>query len=379
MYGEPALPSDFKALPQANPQAAKGGRITFGEPGSFDSLNPFITKGSAPSSVSSLTVETLMGRSYDEPFTLYGLLAESIDTDADRTYVAFTLREGAKFSDGSPVTVDDVLWSFQTLGEQGNPRYATAWKKIASAETTGPRTVKFTFTEKDREMPLLLGLRPILQKKQWEGKDFTLSSMEAPIGSGPYVVDQVEAGAFVTYKRNPNWWGSDLAFNTGLFNFDQIKYEYYADPTVMFEAFKAGAIDIYREANPAKWAVNYDFPAVKSGEVVLDEIAHKRPSGIEGLVFNTRRPMFADWRVREALIQAFNFELINQTLNNGATPRIASYFSNSELSGEVASPATESVAALLEPFKSELLPGALEGYSLPVSDGTEANRAGLRK
>lgn len=379
MYGEPALPAGFSHLPQANPDAPKGGRITFGEAGSFDSLNPFITKGSAPAAISSLTVETLMGRSYDEPFTLYGLLAETIDTDAARSYVAFTLREGARFSDGTPVTVEDVMWSFQTLGEQGNPRYATAWKKIATSEITGPRTVKFTFTEADREMPLLLGLRPILQKKQWEGRDFTLSSLEAPIGSGPYMVKAVEAGSQLTLMRNPDWWGAGLAFNKGLFNFDEIKYEYFADPTVMFEAFKAGAIDTYRESNPAKWASNYDIPPVKSGEIVLDEIAHKRPSGIDGLVFNTRKPMFADWRVREALIQAFNFELINQTLNGGVTPRIASYFSNSELSGDMANPATAPVAALLEPFKADLLPGALEGYSLPVSDGTEANRAGLRK
>ena len=379
MYGEPALPAGFSHLPQANPDAPKGGRITFGEAGSFDSLNPFITKGSAPAAISSLTVETLMGRSYDEPFTLYGLLAETIDTDAARSYVAFTLREAAKFSDGNPVTVEDVLWSFQTLGEQGNPRYATAWKKIATSEITGPRSVKFTFTEADREMPLLLGLRPILEKKQWEGRDFTLSSLEPVTGSGPYVVEGVEAGAYVTLKRNPDWWGRNLAFNTGLFNFDEIKYEYFADPTVMFEAFKAGEIDIYRETNPAKWASNYDIPAVQSGEVVKDEIAHQRPSGIEGLVFNTRRPIFADWRVREAFIQAFNFELINQTLNGGVTPRIASYYSNSELSGDMAHPASAPVAALLEPFKADLLPGALEGYSLPVSDGTEANRAGLRK
>ena len=379
MYGDPALPANFTSLPQANPDAPKGGRITFGEAGSFDSLNPFITKGSAPAAVASLTVETLMGRSYDEPFTLYGLLAETIDTDADRSYVAFTLREGAKFSDGNPVTVDDVLWSFQTLGEQGNPRYATAWKKIASSEVTGPRSVKFTFTEKDREMPLLLGLRPILEKKQWAGKDFTVSSLEPPIGSGPYMVDKVEAGAYVTLKRNPDWWGKGLAFNKGLYNFDAIKYEYFADPTVMFEAFKAGEIDTYRESNPAKWASNYDIPPVQSGEVVKDEIAHQRPSGIDGLVFNTRKPMFADWRVREALIQAFNFELINQTLNGGVTPRIASYFSNSELSGDMTKPASDKVAALLVPFKADLLPGALEGYSLPVSDGTEANRAGLRK
>lgn len=379
MYGEPALPPDFVSLPQANPDAPKGGRIVFGESGSFDSLNPYITKGRAPAAVSSLTVETLMGRSYDEPFTLYGLLAESIDTDPERSYVAFTLREGATFSDGSPVTVDDVLWSFETLGTLGNPRYATAWKKIATAEATGPRTVKFTFTEKDREMPLLLGLRPILKKAQWEGKDFAESTLEAPIGSGPYTVDTFDAGAYITLKKNPNWWGKDLAFNRGQHNFDEIKYEYFADPTVIFEAFKAGEIDTYRESNPAKWITNFDIPPVQSGEIVKAEIPHKRPSGIDGLVFNTRKPIFADWRVREALTQAFNFELINQALNGGANPRISSYFSNSELSGDAANPASPAVAALLEPFKADLLPGTLEGYALPVSDGTEANRAGIRK
>ena len=379
MYGDPALPPDFVSLPQANPDAPKGGTITFGEAGSFDSLNPYITKGRAPSAVSSLTVETLMGRSYDEPFTLYGLLAESIDTDDERTYVAFTLREGATFSDGSPVTVQDVLWSFETLGTLGNPRYATAWKKIASSEITGPRTVKFTFTQKDREMPLLLGLRPILQKAQWAGKDFAESTLDAPIGSGPYIVEKFEAGAYITLKKNPNWWGKDLAFNRGQHNFDQIKYEYFSDPTVIFEAFKAGEIDTYRESNPAKWVSNFDIPPVISGEIIRAEIPHQRPSGIDGLVFNTRKPIFADWRVREALIQAFNFELINQTLNGGVTPRIASYFSNSELSGDMANPASPAVAALLDPFKADLLPGALDGYALPVSDGSAANRAGLRK
>lgn len=379
MYGAPALPPDFVSLPQANPDAPKGGRITFGEAGSFDSLNPFITKGSAPAAISSLTVETLMGRSYDEPFTLYGLLAESVETDDDRSYVEFTLREGAKFSDGSPVTVEDVFWSFKTLGEQGNPRYATAWKKIAAMEAVGTRGVKFTFTELDREMPLLLGLRPILKKAQWEGRDFTETTLDAPIGSGPYVVSAVEAGATLTLTKNPNWWGKDLSFNRGLHNFDEIKYVYFADPTVIFEAFKAGDIDTYRESNPAKWAGNFDFPAVQSGEVIKAEIPHQRPSGIDGLVFNTRKPNFADWRVREALINAFNFELVNQTISGGVNPRIASYFSNSELSGNMAEPASAGVAALLEPFKDQLLPGALEGYALPVSDGSEANRAGIRR
>ena len=379
MYGDPALPPDFVSLPQANPQAPKGGQMTFGEGGSFDSLNPFITKGQAPAAVSSLTVETLMGRSYDEPFTLYGLLAESVDTDADRSYVEFTLRAAARFSDGNPVTVDDVLWSMQTLGEQGNPRYAAAWKKVASAKQTGPRSVRFTFTAKDREMPLLLGLRPILEKAQWAGKDFAASSLQPLIGSGPYVIDKVDAGSAISFKKNPDWWGKDLPFNRGLWNFDSFKYIYFADPTVIVEALKSGDIDVYREGNAAKWAQSYNFPAIQSGEVVKEDIPHKRPSGIDGLVFNTRRPIFADWRVREALTDAFNFELMNQTLNGGADPRIESYFDNSDLSGDVADPASPAVATLLAPYKDSLLPGALEGYALPVGDGTEANRANLRK
>lgn len=379
MYGEPALPPDFVSLPYANPDAPKGGRIVTGESGSFDSMNPFIVKGAPASGVAALTVETLMGRSYDEPFTLYGLLAESIDTDADRTWVEFTLREGARFSDGSPVTVEDVIWSFEKLGVDGHTRYATAWKKIATSEQTGPRSVKFTFNTPDRELPLILGLRPILKKAQWEGKDFTASTLEAPIGSGPYVVDKVEAGRFVSFRKNPDWWGKDLPFNRGMHNFDEVRTEYFGDGLVIFEAFKAGELMSYRETNPAKWASNYDFPATRSGDVIKAEIPHSRPSGIEGFAFNMRRPAFADWRVREALTLAFNFELVNMTLNAGALPRITSYFGNSPLSGDVANPAAGKVLALLEPYKDSLLPGAIEGYTLPPSDGSEANRANLRR
>lgn len=378
MYGEPALPPDFVSLPYANPDAPEGGRIIFGENGTFDSLNPFIVKGNPATGVSAYTVETLMGRSYDEPFALYGLLAESIDTDAGRTYVEFTLRPEARFSDGSPVTVEDVLWSFETLGTVGNPRYAAAWKKIAKAEKVGERGVRFTFNTEDRELPLILGLRPVLQKAQWEGKDFTVSSLEAPIGSGPYTVAEVEAGRFVTYRKDPDWWGKDLAFNNGLYNFDEIRFDYFGDGGVLFEAFKAGDIMSYRETNPAKWEANYDFPAVQSGEVVKSVIPHQRPSGIEGLVFNTRKPMFADWRVRQALIDAFNFELINQTLNGGLNPRIASYFGNSPLGMTPGAPAEGKVLELLQPFADQLLPGTIEGYALPVADGTEANRKNIR-
>lgn len=378
MYGKPALPPDFVSLPYANPDAPKGGRIVFGESGGFDSLNPFIVNGIAPAGISAHTIETLLGRSYDEPFTLYGLLAESVVTDDARTFVEFTLRPEARFSDGSPVTVEDVIWSFETLGTQGQPRYAAAYGKVSTVEKVGERGVRFTFNTEDRELPLILGLRPILKKAQWEGKDFTVSSLEPIIGSGPYVVAELEAGRFITYAKDPDWWGADLAFNRGQHNLDEIRYDYFGDAGVVFEAFKAGEITSWRETNPVKWEQQYDFPAVTSGDVVKSVIPHSRPSGIEGFVFNTRRPLFQDWRVREALITAFNFELINQTLNGGIPPRIQSYFSNSPLGMTPGAPAEGRVAELLEPFKADLLPGALEGYTLPVGDGSEANRGAIR-
>ncbi len=378
MYGDPALPPDFVSLPHANADAPAGGKIIFGESGGYDSLNPFIVKGATPAGISLLTVETLLGRSYDEAFSLYGVLAESVDTDEARSFVEFTLRTGAAFSDGSPVTPEDVLWSFEKLGTEGSPRYAAAWKKIAKSEKVGDRGVRFTFTELDRELPLLLGLRPILKKAQWEGKDFTATTLEAPIGSGPYVVGAFEPGKFISFVKNPNWWAKDLPFYNGQHNFDEVRYEYFGDGGIVFEAFKAGEISTYREANPAKWATNYDFPTVAAGDVVKSEIPHGRPSGIEGFVFNTRKPLFADWRVRQALIEAFNFELVNQTLNAGAVPRIASYYSNSELGAPAGVAASGRVAELLAPYKDALLPGALDGYALPVSDGSEANRDNIR-
>lgn len=378
MYGDPALPPDFVSLPYANPDAPKGGRIVFGVSGGFDSLNPYIVKGRAPEGVSALTVETLLGRSYDEPFTLYGLLAESVETDAARSFVEFTLRPEARFSDGSPVTVEDVLWSFETLGTRGSPRYAAAWKAIASAEQTGERSVRFTFNTENRELPLILGLRPILKKAQWEGKDFAESTLEAPIGSGPYRIEAFEPGRFVTYRKRADWWGAEVNFNRGMHNFDEVRFDYFGDGGVVFEAFKAGAITSYRETNAARWATNYDFPAVQSGEVVKSEIPHQRPSGIEGLVMNTRRAIFADWRVREAMILAFNFELINTTLTGGAQPRIQSYFSNSVLGMTPGAAAEGRELEILQPFAADLPPGTIEGYALPVSDGTEANRAGIR-
>ncbi len=378
MYGTPALPADFSHLPQVNPQAPKGGRIVFAESGGYDSLNPVIRKGNAPWQLRYMLFETLMGRSYDEPFTLYGLLAESVETAPDRSWVEFTLRPEATFSDGAPVTVDDVMWSYETLGTQGHPRYAGAWEKVAKMEQTGPRSVRFTFNEDDRELALIMGMRPILKKAQWEGVDFAESGVDViPIGSAPYVIGAHETGRYLTLTRNPDYWGWHVPFMQGQANFDEVRFDYYGDGDVVFEAFKAGEASTYRETNAAKWATHYDFPAVQAGEVVLSDIPHQRPTGINGFVMNMRRDAFTDWRVREAMIQAFNFPFINATLNGGTLPRIESYFDNSVLGADIAAPATGLEAELLAPFAADLLPGTLEGYALPVSDGSERNRAGI--
>ncbi len=377
MAGDPALPPDFVSLPQVNPDAPKGGRIVFAQPGGFDSLNPYILKGRAPWGVRAHVFESLMGRSYDEPFTLYGLLAESIDTGANREWVEFTLRPEARFSDGNPVTIDDVMWSYETLGTLGHPRYQRAWGQVEKMEQTGPRSVRFTFNTDNQELALLMGLRPVLEKAQWEGKDFTVSGLDVvPIGSSPYVIDDFEAGRFISFKRNPDYWGKDVPFMRGQANLDEIRYDYYGDGDVIFEAFKAGEANVYREGNAAKWDTQYDFPRIRSGEVVKSIIPHKRPSGIKGFVMNTRNPIFQDWRVRDALIHAFNFEYINETITGGAQKRITSYFSNSVL-GMSDGPAEGRVLELLQPFKDELLPGALEGYAPPKGDGTERNRKGI--
>ncbi|EEX10647.1 ABC transporter, periplasmic substrate-binding protein [Ruegeria lacuscaerulensis ITI-1157] len=320
-----------------------------------------------------------MGRSWDEPFTLYGLLAESMDTAPDRSWVEFTLRENARFSDGSPVTVEDVIWSYETLGTQGHLRYRGLWSKIDSIQQTGPRSVRITFNEPDRELVLIAGLRPILKKAQWEGKDFAEAPLQdIPIGTGPYVIDEYEAGRFVNFKRNPDYWGNDVPFRRGTMNFDEMRIEFYGDQTVLFEAFKAGKLSAIREFNADKWETQYDFPAVQRGDIVKTEIPHKKPSGMTGLVMNTRRAPFGDWRVREALILAFNFEYINGTFTGGAQPRITSYFSGSDLAMQPG-PATGRVAELLQPYADDLPPGALEGYNLPEGDASVRNRKDIRK
>ncbi len=378
MYGEPALGADFEHLPYANPDAPTGGRIVTGEVGSFDSLNPHIREGSVPWQLRFLAYESLLGRSYDEPFTLYGLLAETVEIGDDHTWVEFTLREEAAFSDGSPVTVEDVIWSFETLGTDGHPRYLGSWSRVEGIEAVGERTVRITLGEADRELAMIMGLRPILQAAQWEDVEFTESGLtNIPITTAPYIIDDFEAGRFVSLRRNPDYWGADVPFRRGTNVIDEVRMEFFGDGNAMREAFTSGLVTTMRETSAQAWADNYDFPRVQNGEVELAEVAHQRPSGITGFVMNTRRPLFDDWRVREAMIQAFNFEFINQTINGGVDPRITSYFANSPLSMEPGA-AQGRVAEYLAPFADELLPGAMEGYELPVSDGSERNRDGIR-
>ena len=379
MYGAPALPPDFVSLPYANPDAPKGGSIVFGNTGGFDSLNPFVQKGTPPWQLRFWAYESLLGRSWDEPFTLYGLLAESVETAPDRSWVEFTLREEAAFSDGTPVTLEDVIWSYEMLGTQGHLRYRGFWSQVESIEATGPRSVRLSFSSDNRELALIAGLRPILNKAQWQGKDFANAPLaEIPLGTAPYVVSRYEAGRNVTLTRNPDYWGNDLPFRRGTMNFDELRIEFFGDDTVLFEAFKAGELTVVREYNAEKWNSQYDFAAVASGDVVKSEIRHQRPTGMTGFVMNTLRAPFDDWRVREALLLAFNFEYINDTITGGAQPRITSYFDNSAFAMRPG-PATGRVRDLLAPFANDLLPGALESYQMPVSDGTARNRANLRR
>ncbi|WP_416237389.1 extracellular solute-binding protein [Sulfitobacter sp. F26204] len=378
MYGDPALPADFLALPYANPDAPKGGNITLGNTGGFDSLNPFVRKGNVPWQLHQFTHESLMGRSWDEPFTLYGLLADSVDVPDSRAWVEFTLHPEAAFSDGSPVTVEDVIFSYELLGSKGHPRYHGLYRQIKSIEATGPRSVRFTFNTDNRELALLAGMRPILSKAQWEDVDFANAPLaEIPLGTGPYVISDYDAGRQVTLTRNPDYWGSDVPFRRGTHNFDQIKIDFYGDANVLQEAFKAGEISAVREFNAEAWATQYDFPAITRGDVIKSTFPHQKPSGMTGFVMNTRRAPFDDWRVRDALIQAFNFEFINETLTGGALPRITSYFSGSTLAMRPGAAPAE-VADLLAPFATTLPQDTLEGYALPVSDGSARNRAGIR-
>ncbi len=379
MHGEPALPDGFSALPYVNADAPKGGRLVEGVLGTFDSLNPLIVQGLPLQPIRVYVIESLLARSYDEPFTLYGLLAQSVDTDDARTFVTFTLNPAARFSDGEPVTAEDVVFSWQLLRDHGRPNYRTYYAKVAKAEALDARTVRFDFADgSDRELPLILGLMPILAKHAVNAATFENSSLAPPLGSGPYMVSAVDAGKSVTFKRDPHYWGRDLPINRGLWNFDELRFDFYRDANAYFEAFKAGLYDVRNETDPGRWQTGYDFPAARDGRVVKEAFASGLPKFASNFVFNTRRPVFADIRVRQAIAMLFDFQWVNRTFFFNLYQRSASYFDDSELSA-YRRPADAHEHALLAPFPDAMRPDVMDGtWSPPVSDGSGRDRNTLR-
>jgi len=377
MHGNPLEPADFSHFSYANADAPKGGRARFAKQGTYDSLNPFIVKGVSADGVREYVYETLMARAYDEPFSLYGLIAERVETPPDRAWVEFTLNSAAAFSDGTPITVDDVLFSYEVLRDRGRPNHRAYYKKVTKAEKTGDRTVRFTFDESgDREMPLIMGLMPILPSHALTPESFELTTLDPPLGSGPYVVDKVDPGKTLTFKRNPSYWGRDLPVNRGRYNFDEIRVDYFRDASSMFESFKSGLIDLRDELSPTLWAQGYDFPAVRKGSVVKEALPIETPAGMSALVFNTRRPVFADPRVRQALIRLFDYTWINRTLYHDLFAYSQSYFARSELSSH-GRPADATERALLAPFPDAVKPDIMDGtFSFPAGDGSGQNREG---
>lgn len=387
MHGEPALPANYDHLPYANPDAPKGGRIAFGAQGTFDSLNPFIRTGAVPDGLNARGPfwgnhlwDSLMVRSYDEPFTLYGHVAEFVEVPDDRTWVEFTLNPNARFADGEPITTADVVFTYELLVEKGLP---TSWHKtVESVEEKAGGKIRFTFAfdgEPNREAPLQVALMPVFPKHATDPEVFGKSGLVPPPGSGPYVLKAVNAPSTVTLTRNPDYWARDLPQKRGFDNFDEIRIEYIRDGTALFEAFKTGVFDIAQESDPARWATGYDFPAVTAGRVTTTEVTTGVPHGMNGFVFNMRRPPFDDMRVREALTYFFDFNWANKNLFNGAYTRTGSFFGGSELSA-LGRPASEAEKALLAPFPDAVLPSVMDGtYTPPESDGSGRDRANLKK
>ncbi len=376
MNGEPKYGADFTHFDYVFPDAPKGGTVRLAATGTFDSFNPFIVKGNSADGLG-LLFDTLTEQSLDEPFTEYGLLAKRIELAPDRSFMTFQLREEARFHDGSPVTAQDVAFTFRILVEQGNPHYAQYYADVERVDVVDARTVTFVFKPgSSQELPLILGQLPVLSQASWKGRDFSASSLDIPMGSGPYRIAEFKAGQRLTFERDPDYWGRDLPVNKGRHNFDSIIYDYYRDLTVTLEAFKAGEYDFRQEYNSKQWATGYTGPAVEAGLIRTENIQHKLSQGMQAFVFNTRRAIFADPLVRQALNFAFDFEWSNKNLFYGQYARSTSFFSNSDMAASGVP--SEKEKELLEPLG---LPEDVytKEISLPVSDGSGNIRENLRE
>ncbi|WP_395712671.1 extracellular solute-binding protein [Reyranella sp.] len=377
-HGDLKYPADAKALEYANPAALKGGEIRLAGRGTFDSLNPFILKGTPAAAVGQI-YESLMSSPYDEAATSYGLIAETIEYPKDRAWAVFTLRPQARWHDGKPITADDVVFSFDMLKSKGAPQYAAYWQNVAKAERIDERVVKFTFSGGENvELPQIIGQLTVLPKHWWATRDFEKTSLEIPLGSGPYRVDSFEAGRYITIKRVPDAWAKDVWLNQGRHNFDTMRYDYYRDETVAFEAFKAGEVDYREEYTSRNWAVAYDIPAVKSGLIQRATLKHESTLPMQCLGFNLRRELFKDRRVREAFVNLVDFEWFNKTLSYGLLTRVNSYFFNSELAA-TGLPSKEELE-VLEPLRGQVPDEVFaKEFKLPVTDGSGNNRDGARR
>ncbi len=372
MHGEPKLGPDFKAFPYANPEAPKGGQMRLNIVGTFDSLNPFIVKG-RPSEGMTYVYEALLARSQDEPFTLYPQIAEKIDVRTDRTAIRFHINPKAHWQDGKPITADDVLFSWTTLRDKGKPNHRSYYKKVLRAEKEGERTVAFFFKrddngDVDREMPLIMGLMPVLPRHIWNDKNFDETSLTPPVGSGPYKISVVEPGRSTTFSRDPDYWGKDIPARVGHCNFDTIRYDYYRDENVAQEAFTANQLDARRETDPKRWIALQKIEKEKPDGFRTLAFPHHRPEPTRAFIFNTRRALFSDIKIRKALTNLFDFDWMNKTLFYGIYKRSLSYFSNSELASSGLP--TRAEKKLLEKFGDQVPPSVLTTtFTLPQTEG----------
>jgi len=377
MHGDLKYSPGFKNLEYVNPNAPKGGTVRLNALGTFDSFNSFIVKGN-PATGLGFIYDNLMYGTADEAFSQYAQLAETVEMPKDRSWVAFTLRAQARWHDGKPVTVEDVIYTFDLLVKKGTPFYRFYYGNVADVVKTGPRTVRFNFKPgENRELPLILGQLTVLPKHYWQSRDFSKTTLEPPLGSGPYKIDKFEPGRSITYKRVKNWWGENIPVNRGQYNFDTIRYDYYRDGTIALQAFKKGEYDYRAENSSKNWATAYDFKDVTNGLVKKLKITHNRSTGMQAFVFNTRRGKFQDPRVRRALAYGFDFEWSNKNLFYGQYSRTRSYFGNSELAATGVPEGAE--LKLLEPFRGQLPPEVFtQEYNPPKADGSGNIRRNLR-
>lgn len=377
MYGELKYPPEFQHFDYVNVDAPKGGTASQDAIGTFDSFNPFIIKGAAADGIG-MIYDSLLTRAQDEAFSLYGLLAESLEVADNRSWIIFNINPKARFSDGQPVTAEDVIYSFKLLREQGSPFYQSYYREISAIEALSERRVKFSFSaSENRELPLIVGEVSILPKHYWEQRDFSQPSLDVPIGSGPYVIDSFDAGRTINYKRNPDYWAADLPVNRGRFNFDNLRYDYYKDGNVALEAFKGGEYDFRQETSSKQWATGYKGSVFDEGKIITRNIIHENPTGMQAFILNTRKPYFADSRVRQALAYAFDFEWTNKNIFYNAYTRTHSFFSNSEMAATELPTADE--LKILEPVRDQVPPEVFtQIYKAPTTKGDGKTRGQLR-